>query len=193
MAVTRLSRADAKARTRTHLLTAAESLFTSGGFHATSLDAVAAAAGYTKGAVYSNFASKEDLFFAVYAQRVDRTRSEITAVLASHGEDAPRTLARRTLGRTEAGWIAVFFEFWAHVVRNPELRDRFAAIHRRAREAQVEWTRGWMHRNDIGGIAAEEWTTAMFAMVSGIALEQLIEPGLDGGRIAERIFELMGG
>lgn len=53
------------------------------GFHATSVDAVADAAGYTKGAVYSNFASKEDLFFAVYERRVDRRLGELEATLAA--------------------------------------------------------------------------------------------------------------
>lgn len=193
MAVARLSRAEAKTRTAADLLAAAERLFTSGGFHATSLDAVAADAGYTKGAVYSNFESKEDLFFAVYERRAERARAEMAEFLASHGDEAPKALAKRTLRRSEAGWVAVFFEFWAHVVRNPELRARFAAIHRRAREAQVEWAREWIQRNDIGGIGAEEWTSAMFAMVSGLALEQLIEPELDGGGLAERVFERMGG
>lgn len=193
MPVARLSRSQAKARTRDDLLAAADRLFTSGGFHATPLDAVAADAGYTKGAVYSNFESKEDLFFAVYERRVERARAEMAAFVGSHGEDAPMALAARTLSRTEAGWVAVFFEFWAHVVRNPELRARFAAIHRRAREELVEWARDWMQRNDVSGIGAEEWTRATFAMVSVLALEQLIEPGLDGSGLAVRMFELMGG
>ena len=51
------------------MIEAAESLFVEQGFHATSVDQVAAEAGYTKGAVYSNFESKEDLFLAVYEQR----------------------------------------------------------------------------------------------------------------------------
>src|SRR4051812_50216679 len=66
------SRAERQAQTRSELIDAAEALFTAKGFQATSLDAVAEAAGYTKGAVYSNFASKEDVFFAVYERRVGR-------------------------------------------------------------------------------------------------------------------------
>ena len=62
----RLSRAERRQQTREELLSAAEACFVSQGFHATSVDQVAEQAGYTKGAVYSNFASKEDLFFAVY-------------------------------------------------------------------------------------------------------------------------------
>ena len=59
------TRAERKARTREQLVSSAERLFKRDGFHASSVDAVADDAGYTKGAVYSNFAGKEELFFAV--------------------------------------------------------------------------------------------------------------------------------
>jgi AcrR family transcriptional regulator len=68
----RFTRAEQRQRTREELIVAAERLFTGRGFHASSVDEIALEAGYTKGAVYSNFESKEDLFFAVYERRVDR-------------------------------------------------------------------------------------------------------------------------
>src|SRR6185436_19462753 len=81
MTTARLSRAERREQTRDDLIAAADRLFVEGGFHATSLDQIAAAAGYTKGAVYSNFASKEDLFFAVYERRADAVEAQITDVL----------------------------------------------------------------------------------------------------------------
>ena len=69
MSATRISRTDSRARTRSGLLEAAHRVFVRRGFHAATLDEIADEAGYTKGAVYSNFASKEDLFFAVYERR----------------------------------------------------------------------------------------------------------------------------
>src|SRR5919197_4079064 len=128
-----LSRADRQAQTRTELIDAAERLFTANGFHTTSLDAVADAAGYTKGAVYSNFASKEDLFFAVYERRVDRRVEEMEATIAS-GKTTYAGMEKLIASleqRHDDGWLAVFFEFWAHVLRHPELRERFAEQHRR--------------------------------------------------------------
>src|SRR5829696_7979584 len=65
----RLTRAEKRERTYEELISAAERLFIEQGFHATSVDEIALEAGYTKGAVYSNFDSKEDLFFAVYERR----------------------------------------------------------------------------------------------------------------------------
>jgi AcrR family transcriptional regulator len=66
------TRSDRQAQTRAELIAAADRRFSVDGFHATTLALVADDAGYTKGAVYSNFSSKEDLFFAVYERRVER-------------------------------------------------------------------------------------------------------------------------
>ncbi len=136
---TAMTRADRQARTREELVEAANRLFTMNGFHATSVDAVADAAGYTKGAVYSNFESKEDLFFAVYERRVDRRVAEMEATLTA-GDTAYAGIERLIAGlegRRDEGWLAVFFEFWAHVLRHPELRARFAEHHRRGIEPIV--------------------------------------------------------
>ena len=182
-----MSRAERKAQTRGELLDAAMRLFCARGFHATSLDLVAAEAGYTKGAVYSNFASKEDLFFALYEQRVEETVPRLRAALSA-GED-PQDIARAVVGRRRGGddgWLAVFFEFWAHVLRNPELRGRFEALHRQAREPLVEAAR----RLGLGR-DPETWTVAAYAMVTGLSLEQLTDPALDASALAGAMLESM--
>ena len=74
MATTRMSRSERKARTREELLAAARKVFLRRGFHGATLEEIADEAGYTKGAVYSNFAGKDDLYLALlaahYEQRV---------------------------------------------------------------------------------------------------------------------------
>jgi AcrR family transcriptional regulator len=167
-----LTRAERQQRTRDELIDAAERLFSRQGFHATSIDAVAAEAGFTKGAVYSNFASKEDLFFAVYERRVDRRveemetalREESTAVEA-FDRMAPGSERRRASGD---GWLAVFFEFWAHVLRHPELKQRFAAQHRRVIEPVAAAL-------EVPG-DAYKMATAHFALQLGLQLERLTQP-----------------
>src|SRR5512132_926664 len=116
----RLSRAERREQTHQDRLTAAESCFLSRGFHASSVEEVAERAGYTKGAVYSNFVSKEDLFFAVYERRVERVLTEVVPGLRQAGiERALDWLATGAIERQDRddGWLAVFFEFWAHVLR----------------------------------------------------------------------------
>src|SRR5436189_4660304 len=104
----RLSRAERRERTRQDLVSAAEDCFVSRGFHASSVDEVAERAGYTKGAVYSNFASKEDLFFAVYERRVERALTEVVPGLRQAGaEQAFDRLATATIQRRgrDDGWL----------------------------------------------------------------------------------------
>jgi AcrR family transcriptional regulator len=190
------TRAERQARTRSDLVDAAQRLFTANGFHATSLDAVAAEAGFTKGAVYSNFASKEDLFLAVYERRVDARVAEVERIL----EEAPslRVGVERIIpgnrGRPERddGWMAVFFEFWAHALRHPELRGRFAAQHRRvivplARALEDDAREAGQEPPDD----PHKLATARYAMQLGLQLERLTQPEVVDERLGLRMGRLM--
>jgi AcrR family transcriptional regulator len=190
---TALTRADRQARTRDELIEAADRLFTSAGFHATSVDAVADAAGYTKGAVYSNFESKEDLFFAVYERRVERRVRESEAVLAS-GETTYAGMERLIADlehRRDDGWLAVFFEFWAHVLRHPELRERFVEQHRRGMEPIVAAHRRIAdERGEPLSDDAAKLATARLAMQTGLQLERLTQPDLIDEGLGMRMLRL---
>jgi AcrR family transcriptional regulator len=69
------------AMTRRHLLEAAAIVFARNGFHASTLEEVAATAGFIKGAVYSNFESKDDLFLALLDDRIERRSAVVTSSL----------------------------------------------------------------------------------------------------------------
>lgn len=77
----RLSRADSRERTAQRLLDAAERLIARRGLDATSVEEIAEAAGYSRGAFYSNFKSKEDLFFEVLRRDQERTSARFAAVI----------------------------------------------------------------------------------------------------------------
>jgi AcrR family transcriptional regulator len=88
----RRSRADQQRQTRERLLEAAAELFAEHGFGGASLDAIAARAGYTRGAVYSNFSDKHDLLVALVEQQADEFRTQqLPGLLALPPEQ--RTLA----------------------------------------------------------------------------------------------------
>jgi len=191
------SRAERQAQTRSELIDAAEALFTAKGFQATSLDAVAEAAGYTKGAVYSNFASKEDLFFAVYEGRVDRHLAHV-GELFSQPADAGQAIlhvvaAVGDLRRRRAdGWMAVFLEFWTHVLRHPEHRERFAELHDRAVEPFASALERFAAQQGITlSIPAHQLATAMFAMENGIGLERLTDPDAVDADLPVRLVQLI--
>ena len=77
----RQTRAESKQLTHERVLEAALKVFRRDGYHGASLDRVAAVAGYTKGAVYSAFDSKSDLFLALLARRAAARRDELRSVL----------------------------------------------------------------------------------------------------------------
>jgi AcrR family transcriptional regulator len=189
------TRDERRTRTRRELLDAAERLFSAQGFHATTVDQVADAAGYTKGAVYSNFESKEDLFLGVYERRVDRALPAVRTAFdeSSTAVEAFERITLESAARrgSEDGWLAVFFEFWAHVLRHPELRERFAKQHTRLLdlfEPAVVRTAA-----EQGIPLAEEprkLAAARYAMQLGLELERLTQPDVVDAELATRMVRL---
>ena len=197
MATVRLTREERRVQTREELIAAADRLFTGNGFHATTLDQIASEAGYTKCAVYSNFTSKEDLFFAVYERRAEASLRQIEAIFAESGAEgglnrlSVDTLTRR--GRDD-GWLAVFFEFWAHVIRHPELRARFAEVRGRVLAPFVEAVqtmadeRGFELPIDPTGLAIGANVLQVGLGLERLTRPELIDPEL-GARMAQMLFE----
>ncbi|WP_169586459.1 TetR family transcriptional regulator [Antrihabitans stalactiti] len=82
-----LSRNESRELIREELLDAAERLFISVGYHGTSVAAIVASAGRTVGALYSNFANKEDICFEVLKRRGTSELSSVVADLAGATDD----------------------------------------------------------------------------------------------------------
>lgn len=120
-------------RTRALLLDAAEEVFAEKGFAAATLDDIAHAAGYTKGAIYKHFSVKEELFLAVSDRYWRRYFDNFSEVLSTVTAVGPRELDRvaerwRRLGHDRgAEHAALGHEFTLYLLRNPEARARVAA------------------------------------------------------------------
>ena len=123
----RLSRAEAQAATRRDILRAAGRLFLRDGFVATSLADIAAEAGVTKGAVYSNFDGKEDLFLTLLQEPL--TSSEMYAPSRLEAVEGRGVAAGRAFGRYAAGMrpsrrhVALFLESNAVALRSERARE----------------------------------------------------------------------
>jgi AcrR family transcriptional regulator len=119
--------------TRSLLLDAAEDVFAEKGFLAAKLDDIAHAAGYTKGAIYKHFATKEELFLAVSDRYWRRYFDNFAEVMASASSVTAREfdeIARRwrQLSRDRgAEHAALGHEFTLYLLRNPDARERVAA------------------------------------------------------------------
>lgn len=181
----RLSRDEKKALTRQQLLEAAGRVFLRRGFFAASLDEVAEEAGFSKGAVYSNFTDKEDLLLALVEERTELRRRRVTALV---DPDAPmETQAREGseefnhILREESAWNPLFLEFWVCIARNPALQQRFATRHRAMKSAVAALIEDRAARAGTElPLPAESLATALFAMGNGFSLERLADP--DGVR-----------
>lgn len=185
----RMTRVEQQEQTRERIVAAADVLFVERGFHASSVGDIAAAAGYTKGAVYSNFAAKEDVFFAVYERRAQRAVEDMERRFSERAvpdvlDDLSLAAAHRR-GTVEDGWLATFFEFWTHVIRRPALRERFAEIHRRAQEPLATAVSRHLGRD------ARQLVVAVYAMQLGLSLERLTQPELVDEGLGARMGRLL--
>jgi len=120
-------------QTREHLLAAAAEVFAERGFHGASLDEVASVAGFTKGAVYSNFKNKEDLFLALFKANSERELQALRKTL-ENSELPPEARISDFVGliRDEtrrAGNMGLLYqEFWLYAARNPAAREELTRI-----------------------------------------------------------------
>ena len=126
----RLTREQKRQQTRELLLDAAAEVFSRQGFHAASVDEVAETAGFSKGAVYSNFESKEDLFLALFdqhfAQEVQNwgeIGNYITLPVNQRAVDDHGFVEAVLRTRT---WNLLLMEFFLYAMRNKEVRQKFA-------------------------------------------------------------------
>jgi hypothetical protein len=101
------------------------------------------------------------------------------------------TIQRRD---SDDGWLAVFFEFWAHVLRHPELRDRFAAIHASFLEPLTDAVRQLADDRGIAlpsDVTASQVALAWNAMEVGLGLERLTQPDAVDAVLARRMGRLL--
>ncbi len=169
--------------TREHLLRAAAQVFAEQGFHGTSLDEVAAAAGFSKGAVYSNFRNKEDLFLAllgwIYAQLIDSVRETIDSSQAPSGSRLTDfvDLVRRQDFEGGARWSVLYEEFHLYALRNPAAREKLAQLDRQDIEAVATVIGQERQRQGLEPLrSATDSARIVVALMRGVAMMRALEP-----------------
>jgi AcrR family transcriptional regulator len=177
----RLSRAERQQQTRAELLAAAHRVFLRDGFHGASLTEIAEEAGYTFGAVYSNFQNKDDLFLAVMdAESQRRVPLHVDMLLdAPSLEEGLRASAREyaQYARQQPNWTAVYVEFWTHAARRPELHRKVAERHERLLDTVTELLEEFARRWDVEfRVPVREVVRGYYALTRGMGLERLLDP-----------------
>jgi AcrR family transcriptional regulator len=180
--VPRLSRVDSQKRTRQQLVRTATELFLRDGYFATSLDRVADAAGYSKGAVYSNFASKDELCLAVLdAVLAERAREIARAVVGATSFPERVSAVERWAESmiADGGWSTLEIEFGSQVRSNPALGTAFAQRASSARAVIAEvLSAGAAEAGRALPLPADELATAVLALGLGLAAQRSVDPSV---------------
>src|SRR5271165_3792411 len=126
-----MTREQSRANTRDRLLRAARGVFARSGFHGASVEEIAAEAGFSTGALYSNFTGKEDLFLVLMEREIDEHAREISEAVRARASIAERAAGGAqqwmTMIEREPDVLLLFMEFWAYGVRDARVRPKVAA------------------------------------------------------------------
>jgi AcrR family transcriptional regulator len=168
--------------TRTRLIRAAEKIFARDGFEAAKLEEIAAEAGYTRGAFYANFVSKEDLFFALLEGQVSSRINTVERMTRSVQDPEAKVLAFREFFLTisqDRRWSLLALEFKLFAVRHPEVKTRLAAMNRRLVKSRIG-----ILRDIIEGtgrklpITPAAVAMSLSAVTNALGLEHMLDRGL---------------
>lgn len=184
MTRTDMTRKEKQAQTRAALIDAARHVLAERGLADTSLDEIAAVAGYTKGAVYANFTSKEELYLALLDERFAGELNRLTSALAGveppveETRDAARELMRFVWA--DPAWPRLFLEFTVQAARDEtyrrKLAHRYRELHDRIAELYQQWSAEFPAPPPI---PLDAITTMTFCMANGFTVERMIRPELD--------------
>ena len=166
---------------REQLLDAAARVFAERGYRGASVDAIAAAANVTKGALYWNFESKADLFFSLLEERVDqRLRVLVEQTQAIAGEDSVTPMVSREVSSVvddERQIHLLLNEYWSLAARDPELGARYAQRQRMLRELIAH---GLLAHHEATSVPIAhdpmQLATAVLALAIGLGMDRLIDP-----------------
>ena len=143
----RLTQAERRDETRDQLIAAAARVFSRRGFHGTSLEAIAEEAGFSRGAVYYNFADKEELFLELLDRRCAERAQDLREVFADVDDGDVEATSRQAQVAAQHSldamtgdpeWRALYLEFLAHAARDTAFRRRFGRRTQEMRSALEE-------------------------------------------------------
>ena len=191
----RISRKESQSQTRTNLLDAALEGFSRRGYHAASVDEIAAEAGYSKGAVYSNFSNKEELFLALIDRRFAQDAQGYPGIInfmndglkVEAGSDFKEQIMR------DRTWSILMVDFFLYAIREGSNRKELST--------RLENLRGVMGKNltdlykQMGKkpmLPVTELPWSVFSLGVGMMLQFYIDPdGLPDGLYERALQQLL--
>jgi AcrR family transcriptional regulator len=191
-----MTREQSKANTRERLLAAARSVFARSGFHGASVEEIASEAGFSTGALYSNFDGKEDLFLVLMEREIDEHAREIADAVRDRSSVSERARGGAqqwmTMIEREPEVLLLFMEFWAYGVRDAGVRPKVAARFAQVRELLTTLIADGVREFDLElDIPAEQLAVAIDALADGIARQKLADPDAVPDDLMGRVLSLL--
>jgi AcrR family transcriptional regulator len=162
--------------TRRRLTAATIDVVSRKGFYAASVDDIAKRAGYSIGALYSNFTSKDELLFAAFDEHLRWFERQLEKI-AQADDAATGALDWLESLSNKPDQFLVFIEFWGYAVRKPKLRVEFAERMTEMRQRIQDVVEQRSPGESPTGLSPDFIALLMLAIGRGLALEALVDPG----------------
>jgi AcrR family transcriptional regulator len=180
----RQTRAEKQAQTRAALLATAASVFAERGYQGASVEEIAERAGFSHGAVYSNFAGKEDLFLAVFEEYMAERARELASTQQAIDDEAPletraRALADQWMERFAADResFLLHLEFLGQAGREPGMAERFGTRSAALRETVAAYIAHYQEEEGVkAALPPADLAMILRALGIGLAVEALVSP-----------------
>jgi AcrR family transcriptional regulator len=188
----RLTRQESQARTRALLLDVATTEFLAHGYTGTSLEKIAELAGFSKGAVYGNFAGKEELCLAVLQNHFFSLLQKFVGEFAAGGDTIEDRLVvleqwLETL-LADDDWQVLAVEFAVHARRNPKIMQQVADQERMMRMAITAMLTQQIQQLGVQPVLPpEQLGIVLVSVVGGIAVQRLIDPSIPTSLISDAV------
>ncbi|MEU5440994.1 TetR/AcrR family transcriptional regulator [Streptomyces griseofuscus] len=183
--------------TRAALTESAWALFTEKGFHTTSISDIVERAGLTRGAFYSNYRDKEEIFLALYDAHADRLLADLrdAAAQMKPGDNPVDEIQHRMAGRTdeERRWFLLSMEFTLHAARHPELAAQLAAHEDQVTQGLTEvLTQALTRTGRRSTIPVTDLARLLTAVFEGLTALQLIHgPAYDAQHLTPHLISAL--
>jgi AcrR family transcriptional regulator len=189
---TRLTRQESQARTRTLLLEVAATEFLAHGYAATSLERVAETAGFSKGAVYANFAGKEELCLAVLENHYFALLQRFLGEFAAGGDTIEQRLAVLEqwwdVFVADEAWQLLALEFAVQTRHNPKVQAQLVERERMMRMAITALLSQQISQLGVTPVLPpDQLGVVLVAVVGGIAVQRLLDPTIPASLITDAV------
>ena len=191
----RLTREESRAQTRERLLDAALAIFLKDGIEGSSIEEVAEAAGYSRGAFYSNFECKDDLLYAVLDREIRHTNQEFEAIVSAPipaGEIINRLRDYYVAMGQDEGHCMFWLSLQLYSLRNPAIRPRVAELMRKKRELVINQARRVyvaLGKEPPGSV--EIVSLGLIAIAQGMSIMRMLDPDAISGESLPKSLETL--